>query len=172
MKKIRLIQGLSFALFLSLTACTPAKYKTYIVGNWRPAVLESVDSKHYSLTPDSATNQFTGIAHAFDPIKQSLLDSNKTRITVEDFMEQIQAVTAETRTMYTFSSNGTGTRVVPDGISMRGTWKLKKRGKLLVLTNPDITQPFKLTIDTLTSTRMVVRNPYMPQGMRLTYIKQ
>ncbi|MBL7138948.1 MAG: hypothetical protein ISS17_09245 [Bacteroidales bacterium] len=180
MKKIQLTQGFVFALFLFLTACTPAEFNTRIVGRWRPVKLEktgmqqsSPDMQQSSLPDDSILDQPPLFdEQALIQLKYEILDQKQKGMTMEDLATQFRNASAESQSTYTFFSNGIGIRDTPGAEPMKGKWKVKKRGKLLIFADKGIAKPIRLDIYTLTRTKMVAGSSNLPKGMRLTYIKQ
>jgi len=173
MNKIRLSQVFVFALFLSLTACTPSKFNALIVGTWQPVKLGTLDIQQNNSEGDTTSGiPYLQNNRVLDLLKQSVLETKEKGMTTEDVLEQVKKTIDEPRVVYTFAAKGKGIRIVPGGEPMQGTWKFKNRGKLLVLTDKKNGQSFKLSIDTLTSSKMVVRNVNLPKEMRVTYIKQ
>lgn len=173
MKRIRITRLFALAAILSLSACMPEKYNSYIVGKWHPSQLRLSDIQQYSFVPDTGGDQISEEnRQVLDQLKQELLKQKGEGTTFKDMQSQMRNAIAESQVKYTFRSNGEGSRMAPGEDSFDGTWQLKKRGKMLVLTSPDKIEPFKLILDSLSAKKMVVYSPNMPRGMKLTYTKQ
>ncbi|TSA28544.1 MAG: hypothetical protein D4R67_03560, partial [Bacteroidetes bacterium] len=148
MKNIRLTQGFAIVLFLFLTACMPEQYTTYIVGKWQPVKLKTPDNMQVTV-PDRRVQQVSPEnRQELDQLRQALAEQGKKGMRLEELQSQVRRTFKECATTYSFTAEGTGIRETPGGESMEGTWRLKNRGKLLLLTNADSAQPFKLRIDT------------------------
>ena len=173
MKKIRLTQGFVFALFLSFTACTPSKYYTYLEGRWQPVKLETPGIQQFSVADDSTMRQPSLYnVEVLTQIKHAIVEQKQKGVTVEDLERQIQKASMESQSTFTFYPHGVGIRETPGDDPVKGSWKLKKFGKLLIYTEMGSTQSIRLDIDTLTMTKMMVHTANLPKGMILTYIKQ
>ncbi|MBC8315154.1 MAG: hypothetical protein H8E51_06590 [Bacteroidetes bacterium] len=176
MKIQRLTQGLVFALLLSLTACTPAKFNTYIIGRWQPQKIGNHDIYPSTLAEDTESKPSSSPDNqALDLLKQSIYDAGKKQkgTTITDIKAQFKKANKESLTTYIFTSPGKGTLVIPGGESMEMTWRFKKGGKLLVINGPGTSYRVKLAIETLTMTTMLIRNKSsLLKGITVTYIKQ
>ena len=173
MKKIKFNNLIVYSLLLFLTACVPAKYKRYIVGEWKPIGIETVDNKQHPLVADNeGTRSSQGITSVRDSIKQLILVPGTSETRKKELESKINRIYNESFTYYEFKADGDARRIVSSGSSMKGTWKFTKRGKLLQLTDQDFVQPFILTVFSLSDSTMVVDNPSLSEGMKLTYRKQ
>lgn len=163
-------------MLLSLTACTPAKFNTYIIGRWQPQKIGNHDIYPSTLAEDTELKPISSPDNqALDLLKQSIYDAGKKQkgTTITDMKAQFKKANKESLTTYIFTSPGKGIRVIPGGESMEITWRFKNGGKLLVIKDPGISDRVKLVIETLTMTTMVIRNKSnLLKGITVTYIKQ
>ena len=104
--------------------------------------------------------------------KEYIVEQKQKGVTVEDLERQIEKASMESQSTFTFYPHGVGIRETPGDDPVKGSWKLKKFGKLLIYTEMGSTQSIRLDIDTLTMTKMMVHTANLPKGMILTYIKQ
>ena len=173
MNRTQLLQGFVITLFLLLTACSTSKYSTLIVGLWKVDKENISKSSSGTELPDSSLQQtFMQNEAELTLFKEQISEQRKGSATVEEVKEKVMNAVSEYGAIYVFTSQGMGSREIPGGESMKGTYKLKRNGKQLILNNHDNTKSFKLYIDTLTSSKMVIHNINLPEDMHVTYIKQ
>jgi hypothetical protein len=161
-----------FTLFLFLTACTPAKFKTLIVGTWEPVKMEMPNKQRLSIVDDSVKGQPSQYTvEVQTQIKHDLADNQKG-VPTNDLVKQVNQAIDEPYVIYAFTSQGRCTRTLPGGEQIHGTWKFKNFGKRLLISDVENKQSVKLDIDTLTHSKLVARNVIVPKGMSVTYKKK
>jgi len=169
--RIQLSNLFVLTLFLFLTACTPSKYKTMIVGQWEPSTIElsgnkSVASSETStLVKSSAEND-----QVLTEAKHAIFEQKG--VTEEEMVQQTQNIVSEYQTTYYFDRGGMCSRLHDNGEGTKGTWRLKNIGNLLVLSFPESAKDITYKIYSLTSSEMVVRNTNLSKQTRITYLKK
>ena len=162
-----------FAILFSTSSCgTDPLLRTYISGEWRPVKFASIDMNKMIPSGDTAVPQYNQEDYKMlTELKQSLSTTNNPdgsgrKSTGEDFTRMI----TEANTTYIFRREGFGGRLNPE-TPIKGSWKLKNKGKRLILTDDRTKEQFVINIDSLTSKRMVATNKNLPNGMKVTYVK-
>jgi hypothetical protein len=171
MTKKTLLSLVAIIIITGMTSCaTNKKARSYVVGQWEPYKLGSVEIKKLLPKSDTVSPQYSQEDYnALNDIKKSMGkpsgDGTKKKFTSEDF----SALVEEAATTYMFTREEYASR---DNIKtpMRGLWKLNKKGNQLTISNLDTPETFVLSIDSLTSMMMIATNPYL-KGMNVTYLK-
>jgi hypothetical protein len=170
MKKYISVNFIIFAILMGLSSCaTDPHLRRYIVGGWQPVKLGSIDLQKLVPRDDTLPQQYTDEDYKMLlDLKQNLSktapDGTYQKGTGEDYSSLIN----EANTSYKFTSDGFGARLNASQ-PMKGKWKLKKRGTKLILTEINTQEQFVLTIDSLSSTKMVATNKNLPKGLKVTY---
>ena len=172
MTKNKIFYLLIFIILFGFSSCaTDPLLRKYIVGAWQPVKLGSVDITKFLPRDDTLQHQFTQNDYeSMLEIKKSL----KPQDAVSDGSSPESGLTQmlhEASTPYKFITQGYyGERMNP-GHPIRGTWKLKKKGTKLVLTDATTKEQFILVIDSLSSDKMTATNKLLPNGLKVTYLK-
>jgi hypothetical protein len=172
MRKNTFIYLMIFTILVGFQSCaTDQLLKSYIVGPWIPVKAGAIEIKKLFPENDSVARQYNEEDRKMlTELKQNLSKTGaggtSQRSTEKDFANLIN----EIKTSYKFTKEGFGARdnqLQP----IKGTWKLKKKGKILVLKETVTKQQFILEIDSLTSKTMVATNKNLPKGLKITYMK-
>ena len=170
MKKNILHYFIIFIILSSLTSCaTDQLSRKYIVGNWQPVKIGSVDIQKLFPRDDTLAHQYT------EDDYKLLLDLKQTAAKLgprddASGVDYFSVVLNEVNTSYKFTKEGIGARA-NSFQPIKGKWKLKKKGTKLILTDYGTQEQFILLIDSLTSNKMVATNKNLPDGMKITYVK-
>ena len=173
MKKNTFFNLLIFVILIALSSCaTDPLLRKNIVGEWNPVKIGSVDLLKIIPAGDEAVPQYTPEdVKTLNELKQNLSKTNADgamqKSTGDDFLRLL----SEANTSYVFREEGFGGRLNPEQ-PLKGTWKLKKKGTRLILTDDRTKEQFVLIIDSLSSRKMMATNKNLPNGMKVTYIKQ
>lgn len=161
---------ITIAVALSSCATDPL-LRTYVSGEWKPVKLGSLDIQKIVPDGDIVVPKFT---HEDEQVlmemKNSLSTKNADGTEKKSTSEDYARLIAEANTSYIFRTEGFGGRLNPE-TPIKGPWKLKSKGKRLILTDEKTKEKFVIIIDSLTSKRMVASNKYIPGGMKVTYLK-
>jgi hypothetical protein len=163
---------LIFMILLGISSCaTDPLLRKYIVGDWRPVKVGTMDLQKLLPKDDTVPYQYTQEEiKMMIELKQSLsrkaADGTLQKSTGTDFSIML----TEANTAYNFTSKGIGIRYHPYQ-PIKGKWKLKNKGTRLVLTDLKTKEQFILKIDSLSSKKMVATNNNLPNGLKITYIK-
>ena len=171
MKRNLVFYFMIFTILYGLSSCaTDALLKRNIVGVWQPTKIGTIDIQKLLPGDGTIVQQYTQEDH------QMLLDLKKSlskpagngtsqKSTGADFSLLVN----EASTTYRFTSDGFGAR---DNLGepLKGTWKLKNKGTMLIITDANTKQQFILRIDSLTSNKMVATNKNL-KGLKVTYLK-
>jgi len=169
--KVQLSNLSVLALFLFITACTPSKYKTMIVGRWEPSKVEFSEKKSLSLSDTSTLDQRSAEKDRhMTEIKHAIFEQKG--MTNEEMVKQTLNTINEYQTTYYFDRGGMFSSILDNGEGQKGTWRLTTIGKLLILTFPETSQEIKYKIYSITLSEMVIRNINFSKGMRFTYLKK
>jgi hypothetical protein len=153
----------------ALTSCaTDARLRSYVVGVWQPVKLGAVDIKKLLPKDDTLPHQYT--QEDLKMLIELKKSASKLDASENSGADYFSVLINEANTSYKFTKEGLGARSNPDK-SIKGTWKLKKKGTKLILTDFVTKEQFILMIDSLTSSKMVATNRNLPDGMKVTYIK-
>jgi hypothetical protein len=172
MTKNTLFYLLIFTILFGFSSCaTDPLLRKYIVGNWQPVRIGGMDIKKLLPAEDTLPHQYSAEeVKMMIEFKQNLStrgpDGTLQKSTGADFSQMLN----EAGTAYKFISDGFGARINPVH-PMKGSWKLKNKGKKLVLTDVKTKEQFTLLIDSLSSKKMVATNKNLPNGLKINYIK-
>jgi hypothetical protein len=172
MKKNTGFYFLIFTILFGLSSCaTDPLLRRYIVGNWQPVKLGSMDINKLLVSDGTPPRQLTQEDYKMlidlkENLSKTAANGAIQKSTEADFSSMVN----EASTSYKFTSGGLGARDNPKQ-PIKGTWKLKKKGTKLVLTEVNTKKTFILLIDSLSSNKMVATNKNLPHGMKITYIK-
>jgi hypothetical protein len=173
MKKNTFFYLLFFAILFAFPSCaTDPLLRKYIVGQWNPVKIGSVDlikiipAGEVDVPPYSQ-EEYKMLTDLKQNLSKTNAEGSSQRSTEEDFNRLL----SEANTSYIFRNEGFGGRLNPEQ-PMKGKWKLKKKGTRLILTDDRTKEQFVLIIDSLSSRKMIATNKNLPNGMKVTYIKQ
>ena len=172
MKKNTVFSLLIFSILFGLSSCaTDPLLQGYIVGAWRPVKLGSIDLQRVLSGGDTLARQYNQEdIKMLTELKKSLSNPSSTGTLKNTTKAGFSLLFKEAATSYKFTSEGYGARDYA-GQPIRGTWKLKKKGTKLILTDLTTKEKFILLIDSLSSKRMVATNKNLPDGLKITYLK-
>jgi hypothetical protein len=171
MTKKPFLSLIAILIITGMTSCaTNKKARAYIVGQWEPYKLGSVEIKKLLPRADSVALQYSQQDYnALNDIKKSMGkpsgDGTNKKFTSTDFNNLVEEAT----TTYMFTREEYASR---DNVKtpFRGMWKLNKKGNQVTISNLDTPETFVLSIDSLTSVMMIATNPNL-KGMKVTYLK-
>lgn len=172
MKKNTFFYLLIFMILFGLPSCaTDPLLRRYIVGAWQPVKLSSIDINKFLSSDGTPSQQFTQEDYKMLlDLKQNLSKTAANGTIQKSTGADFSLLVNEASTSYKFTSEGFGARSNPEH-SLKGTWKLKKKGTKLVLTEVNTKEQFILLIDSLSSNKMVATNKNLPNGLKITYLK-
>ena len=173
MKRNTVFYFMIFIIMFGLTSCaTDPLLRGYIVGSWQPSKFGRTDpQKLLDAGEVMEDSQYTmEDQKMLDDLKHNLIKPDAKDTLQRSIGDEWTIMVNEINTSYMFSSEGSGSRLNPDH-PLKGTWKLNKKGKKLVLTGFDKKDQFILLIDSLSSNKMVATNKNLPNGLKITYLK-
>jgi hypothetical protein len=171
MKRNLVFYFLIFTILYGLSSCaTDALLKRNIVGVWQPIKIGTIDIQKLMQTGDTTVQQYTQEDHQMLlDLKKSLSKPSGNGTSQKSTGADFSLLVNEASTTYRFTSDGFGARDNP-GEPLKGTWKLKNKGTMLIITDVNTKQQFILRIDSLTSKKMVATNKNL-KGLKVTYLK-
>jgi hypothetical protein len=172
MKKNTVFYLLIFSILFGLSSCaTDPVLKSYIVGAWQPVKLGSINLQRVLSGGDTLARQYNEEdAKMLTELKMRLSNSSPNGTVKKTTSADFSLLFKEAGISYKFTKEGFGARANAEQ-PIRGTWKLKKKGTKLILTDLTTKEKFILLIDSLSSKRMVATNKYLPDGLKITYLK-
>jgi hypothetical protein len=170
MKKSIFNYSVIFIILAALTSCaTDARLKGYVVGVWQPVKIGAVDIQNLFQRDDTLPHQYTEEDYKILlDLKMSAAKQNASESSTG--ADYFSVLINEVNSSYKFTKEGLAARANPDQ-PIKGTWKLKKKGTRLILTENSTKEQFILMIDSLSSNKMVATNKNLPNGLNVTYIK-
>ena len=173
MKKNTIFYLLFFAILFALPSCaTDPLLRKYIVGQWNPVKVGSVDLKKIIPSGEEEVPKYTQEDYKMlTELKQSLSKTNADGVMQKSTGDDFLRLLSEANTSYVFRNEGFGGRLNPEN-PQKGKWKLNKKGTKLILTDERTKEKFVMVIDSLSSRKMIATNKNIPSGMKVTYVKQ
>ena len=154
----------------ALTSCATNKAaKRNIVGHWQPYKVGTVELRKLQPSDDTVAHQYSQDDYTMlNDLKRSLgkpASGEAAKGSSSDFENLI----VEASTAYIFSVEGYAGR---DNATrpMRGNWKMNRKGTEVTITDAGSLESFSLSIDTLTSSKMIATNPNL-KGIKVSYYK-